>query len=111
VTITYHRGRIVELTLDDTVGILLPPSAEQTQRLGTPHRRPYADPTKFEDRRSFAGTDSVTGEVPLLGVDEADPEQAAFDRFYAATGDPDYVGRHHQRGWFARLLRRIGGAK
>jgi hypothetical protein len=109
-TITYHRGRIVELTLDDTVGIILPPSAEQTQRLGTPHRRPYADPSRFEDRRSFAGADCVTGEVPLLGVPDHDPEQEAFDRFFLATDDPEYRGRHRP-GLLARLRALLGGAK
>jgi hypothetical protein len=106
-TITYHRGRIVELTLDDTVGIILPPSAEATTRITPPHRRPDADPARFEDRRSFAGADCVTGEVPLLGVPDHDPEQEAFDRFYTSTL---YVGRH-RTGLFARLRALLGGAR
>lgn len=103
-----HAWRPV-IDLEDTVTLHLP--GEETVRLTPPHRRPDADPARFEDRRSFAGADLVTGEIPVLGVPQVDPEQARFDRFYAATGDPNYVGRHQQPGWFARLLRRIGGRR
>lgn len=114
-TITYGpHGRIVELTLDDTVGILLPtppqpdPSLQHTVRITPPHRRPAADPARFEDRRSFYGTDHVTGENPLLGMPQYDLEQERFNRFYAST---DYVGRHHRPGLLARLLRATRGGR
>jgi hypothetical protein len=86
------------IDLDDTVTLQIPD--ETTKRITPPHRRPDANPTRFEDRRSFAGTDYVTGEIPLLGVPDRDLEQERFNRFYAST---DYVGRHHRPGLFARL--------
>jgi hypothetical protein len=109
VTSTYARPRhrqVVVIDIEDTVTIHLPDEA--TQRITPPHRRPDADPARFEDRRSFAGADSVTGERPLLGVDEPDLEQERFNRFCA--GVPEYEGRH-RTGLFARLLRWIGGRR
>lgn len=45
-TITYQAGRIIELTLEDTVGFLISPepdpSPEATKRLVPPFRRPDA---------------------------------------------------------------------
>jgi hypothetical protein len=94
------------IDIEDTVTLHLPD--ETTRRITPPHRRPDADPARFEDRRSFAGADVVTGEIPLLGVPDRDLEQERFNRFYAST---DYAGRHHKRGWFARLRSWIGGAR
>jgi hypothetical protein len=91
------------IDIEDTVTLHLP--GEATQRITPPHRRPEADPSRFEDRRSFAGADVTTGEIPLLGVPDRDLEQEAFNRFYASTV---YQGRHRP-GLFARLLRWIGG--
>jgi hypothetical protein len=93
------------IDIEDTVTIHLP--GEATQRITPPHRRPDANPDRFEDRRSFAGTDRVTGENPLLGVPDRDLEQEAFNRFYASTV---YQGRHRP-GWVARLLRWIRGRR
>lgn len=70
-------------------------------------RRSDADPARTS--RSFASVGS-TGEQPLIGLDPdatavLDELQARFNEY--ATGDPEYVGRHHRPGPLARLARAL----
>jgi hypothetical protein len=103
-------GRLVGFTIEDTVSYLLPPvpepvpdrSREETRRLGIPHRRPKADPSLFEQRRRIPRSIGVVGE-PLLTT-----ELPALVEYSLRPRKPEYVGRHHQPSWFARLREWIG---
>jgi hypothetical protein len=103
-TATARQHRWV-FDIEDTVTLHLPD--EFTQRIVPPPRRPDSDPARFEDRRSFAGIGS-TGEIPLLGVAQADPEQERFTRFCGDV-EPPARGRHRrtdQPGLLTRLFGR-----
>ena len=82
-TITYGRhGRVVEFTLDDTVGFVLPPASAPTQAINVTRLR--ADLTDVE-RTSFAVL-SPSGEQPLIGINPdqtavIDALQERFNRF------------------------------
>jgi hypothetical protein len=98
--------------IEDTVTLHVP--SEVTERITPPHRRPNAVPPPFEERRSFGYVGS-TGEIPLgIHADRTpvvDELQMRFNRYYSATLPK---GRHRQSGqpgWFARLLRWIGGRR
>lgn len=105
-TVTYGRhGRVVVLTLDDTVGFVLPPTVETTQRLVPPPRRPNAVGEKrIRIPRTIGIVDSPcqTGALPLAVQAVIDRERAAAERRRA-----QYVGRHHRPGLLARWFRAL----
>jgi hypothetical protein len=97
------------IDIEDTVTLHLPQpqtvpdrSREETRRLGIPHRRPKADPSLFEQRRRIPRSIGVVGE-PLLTT-----ELPALVEYSLRPRKPEYVGRHHRPGRFARLLQWIG---
>lgn len=107
-----HRWAPV-IDLEDTVTIHHAAIGEATQRL-FPIARDREQRPDATARLSF-GVLSESGEQPLIGIDPdqtavLDALQARFERF--ASGDLEYVGRHHRPGLLARLFGRgsKGGA-
>jgi hypothetical protein len=98
-------GQPVALDLDDTVRFKVPAVAEATVRITPAPRRPNVDPARFEERIRIPRTISVVDE-PWQTT-----ELPALVEYSLRPRKPDYVGRHHQPGLFARLLRWIGGRR
>ncbi len=80
---------------------------QATVRITPPHRRPDADPARFEKRTRVPHTIGIvdsplhTGQLPALV------------EYSLRPSNPNYVGRHHRSrpGLFAWLLRWIGGRR
>ena len=106
-----HAAAVV-IDIDDTVTIHLPQpqpvpdrSREETRRLGIPHRRPVANPARFEQRMRIPRSIGVVDE-PMLTT-----ELPALVEYSLRPRKPDYVGRHHRPGLVARLRALFGGAR
>lgn len=115
-TITYGpHGRIVELTLDDTVGFHIPGEQATVRLLTTPRD---TDAAPVTERISFGVVGSRP--EPPIGVTRQriyptpphDDLQERFDRFAAGGGRHRAPEPTDRPGLFARLFRRArrGGA-